>query len=372
MPGMGFMLNYRDLNIIHVAPPLGGGVASVVEQLAREQVRLGARVTVVHPIAPDARFNSDGLTVEKCPARRVPGGTMLLGVPYWKVVADRGEGHPTLVHYHGLAAQGCIGWSRHAGVCTLHGVSALANLSAPRKLLVRAAFRRGTKFVAVDPATAEYFSAFCPSEIAVIPNGIASLPEECRSATSNAAPVILFVGNLDELKGYRYALEAARELASRGVDFKMRFAGLVMREDLAYFKRFCGDNGLEGRVEYLGVVKDAGAALVPKCDVVLLPSRTEGFPMFLLEALRAGKPMLATHVGGIPCLLKDGENGFFVERDGRDIADKAERLLGDPVLLSSFSRRSEELFDAEYRIEGVCERYLGEYARALESFRGAR
>lgn len=100
------MLSYENLNILHIAPALGGGVASVVEQLAREQVKLGANVTVVHPTAPDVRFNGTDLVVEECPARRLPGGNMLFGVPFWKAPALKACGGPEVVHFHGLAAQG--------------------------------------------------------------------------------------------------------------------------------------------------------------------------------------------------------------------------------------------------------------------------
>lgn len=363
------MLNYNKLNIIHVAPQLGGGVASVIEQLTREQMRLGANVVVVHPESSDVRFNSDGINLKKCPARSIPGGTMLLGVPYWKAPLGELRSYPTVVHYHGLAGQGCLGVNRHPSVCTLHGVSALSDLSPIRALLVKMGFRRRTRFVAVDPATASFFSGFCQRGIGIIPNGLPSVSYDSRS-DSPGSSVISFVGNLDDLKGFKFALDAAKLLRDRGLEFKMLFAGPVSNEDLVYFNNFCKRYNLQGRVEYLGIVKDAGASLIPKSDIILLPSRTEGFPMSLLEALRAGKSILATNVGGIPELLRDGENGFFIQRDGIDIADKAGILLGNPKLLDSFSKRSKEFFEEDFRIEDVCDRYLEEYSRAIELFDG--
>ena len=363
------MLDYKDLNIVHVAPQLGGGVASVIEQLAREQMRLGATVVVVHPSSSDVRFNSEGIYVKECPARSMPGGTMLFGVPYWKTLLEDPGSQITVVHYHGLAGQGCLGRNRFPSVCTLHGVSALANLSPARAHLVRIGFRRRTEFIAVDPVTAEYFSEYCPSHIEVIPNGLPSLSEAVEAGCGEV-PVITFVGNMDELKGYRYALDAARLLDASGLEFKMLFAGPASEEELAYFEDFRSQNALQGRVKYLGVVKDAGTTLIPRSDVVLLPSRTEGFPMSLLEGLRAGKALLATRVGGIPELLKDAENGFFVERDGGDIADKASRLLSNPELLRSFSAKSRKLYEGGFRIEDVCERYREVYSRALDTFEG--
>lgn len=365
------MLSYRDMNIVHVAPQLAGGVASVIEQLSREQLRLGANVVVVHPRSQDVRFNGEGLDVLECPARRIPGGTMLLGVPYWIAMAAEPAGRVTLVHYHGLAAQGCLGRDRFPSVCTLHGVSALANLSPVRTALVRMGFRMNTVFIAVDSATASYFSSFCPSDIEVIPNGLPPLPGE-MATKGHPVPVITFIGNLDELKGYRYALEAAKLLYTAGLRFKMLLAGPASDEERSYLDGFCERYSLQACIEYLGVVRDAGATLVPASDIILLPSRTEGFPMSLLEALRAGKAVLATRVGGIPELLHDGENGFFVERDGVDIAEKAGQLLRNPALLEAFSNKSKAMFEERFRIEDVCGRYAAVYSQAIATFGGRR
>lgn len=361
------MLSYRNLNIVHVTPQLTGGVASVVEKLSREQLRLGAEVAIVHPRSQDVRFNGEGLDVRECLARRIPGGTMLLGVPYWRVAAAERGRRVTVVHYHGLAAQGCLGRNRFPSVCTLHGVSALADLSSVQACLVRMGFHRKTSFVAVDPATASYFSDFCSSAIGVIPNGLPPLPDDVV-ARGGAVPVIMFVGNLDELKGYRYALEAARLLRTEGLEFKMLFAGPAAEEERSYLDNFCERNSLQACVEYRGVVKDAGTTLIPESDIVLLPSKTEGFPMSLLEALRAGKAVLATNVGGVSELLRDGENGFFIERDGEDIAEKTGHLLRSPDLLKAFSSKSKDLFEKRFSIVDVCERYTAVYAQAIATF----
>lgn len=363
------MLDYRNLNVVHVTPQLAGGVASVIEQLAREQMRLGADVVVVHPSSRDLHFNTDGIDVEECPTASFRGGTMLFGVPYWKAPLVNLENRFTVIHYHGLAGQGCLGRNRFPSICTLHGVSALAELSPVRASLVRIGFRRQTEFIAVDSATAEYFSNYSPNRISVIPNGLPPLADLIVPGRDENH-VITFVGNLDELKGYRFALDAARILDANGLKFKMIFAGPALKEELAFFEGFRNQNALQGCVEYLGVVKDAGTTLIPRSDIILLPSRTEGSPMSLLEALRAGKALLATRVGGIPELLKDGENGFFVERDGSDIADKASRLLSNPELLRAFSDKSKGFFEEGFRIENVCELYREAYSRAIDSFEG--
>jgi hypothetical protein len=67
-------------------------------------------------------------------------------------------------------------------------------------------------------------------------------------------------------------------------------------------------------------------------DVYVCASRSEGTPNPCLEAAACGLPVVTTRVGNMPELIGDGENGFFVERDVADIADKLRRLRDDPAL----------------------------------------
>lgn len=73
-------------------------------------------------------------------------------------------------------------------------------------------------------------------------------------------------------------------------------------------------------------------------DVYVCASRTEGTPNPCLEAAACGLPVITTRVGNMPELIRDGENGFFVERDIANIAAKLERLRDDPGLRDRLGR----------------------------------
>ena len=73
-------------------------------------------------------------------------------------------------------------------------------------------------------------------------------------------------------------------------------------------------------------------------DVYVCASRTEGTPNPCLEAAACGLPVITTRVGNMPELIRDGKNGFFVERDAAGIAEKLRRLRDDPELRDRLGR----------------------------------
>jgi glycosyltransferase involved in cell wall biosynthesis len=128
--------------------------------------------------------------------------------------------------------------------------------------------------------------------------------------------------------------------------------------------------GLSRDVRFLGRRSDV-FALMRAADAVVLPSRREGLPLALLEAMALGRAALATRVGGVPEALRDGETGLLVPpEDPRALAHALDRLLGDPPLrarLASAAAREARLrFDVRRTVAAV-ERV---YRRALGA-RGA-
>ncbi len=94
----------------------------------------------------------------------------------------------------------------------------------------------------------------------------------------------------------------------------------------AGLQRLAGRLGVDGMVTFAGERRD-GAALIPLFDVAVLPSVSEGLPLFLLEAMAAGKPVVATRVGGVPEVVCNGRSGLLVP------AGDPTRLAGAIILV---------------------------------------
>jgi glycosyltransferase involved in cell wall biosynthesis len=108
-------------------------------------------------------------------------------------------------------------------------------------------------------------------------------------------------------------------------------------------------------------VPDAGSNLMPTLDVFCLPSRTEGLPMAMMEAMAAGAVVVATAVGGIPAVIQDGRNGFIVQRGAAQISSVIGRLAADPRLLASASLEAIRTISEKYTCERVAQLYLDLY-----------
>ena len=157
------------------------------------------------------------------------------------------------------------------------------------------------------------------SLVRVIPNG-ADLPDEEREAplarrwrerflASPLKPLWVVAGRLEEQKGHDLLLEALVPLLRHGLDFSLVVAGDGTRR--GWLEQRALSLGLSPRVQFVGQLDDVGA-LLAAADGVVLPSRWEGLPLVLLEAMARGRPIVATAVGGVADALADGVTGTLV------------------------------------------------------------
>ena len=188
-------------------------------------------------------------------------------------------------------------------------------------------------------------------DIFVIPNGIdyeffSSYLGKRGSVTSepgNNKKIVLYVGRLEPVKGVRYLVQAMGILRDGGLrNVKLLIVGdgsekkcleeLVKKLDLEDYVVFAGKVSHEKIPEYMA-----------SADVFVLPSLSEGFGMAVVEAMAMGLPVIASRVGGLPWIIRDGENGFLVEpRNPRDIAEKITLLLTNDNLRAYMSKRNIE------------------------------
>lgn len=239
-----------------------------------------------------------------------------------------------------------------------------------RARLTLGAFRRADLPVAVSRATAERLAelARIPVEaIRVLLNGI-DVDTYSRPCTHRAhtallrhlslpvdAPLVLLPAVLRDGKGHGTLLEGLPALRPRTPPAHFLLAGSGPLEP--EFRRRASRH--RDRVHFLGHRTDM-PELMAASDLVVLPSRSEALPTVLMEAAAAGRPVVATRVGGVAEVVEDGRTGFLVPPDDpRALARAVDEMLDDPARARAFGERARsrarERFSLDRQAEGTLE-----------------
>ena len=119
------------------------------------------------------------------------------------------------------------------------------------------------------------------------------------------------------------------------------------------------------RLVWVGAQEDAPRFL-NAMDLFVLPSHTEGFPLTILEAMAAGRPVVGTAVGGIPEAVRHGETGFVVPpRDSRRLAEAVIDVLANPALAKSMGEAGRASARDAFTLEGEARQTRAQYCRVL-------
>lgn len=220
-------------------------------------------------------------------------------------------------------------------IFTVHGFASNEDLSFFQKIAIRVAefFTILLSHTTICVSHADAASAarlpFCRDKIKYIPLGIVPISflskEAARKALgiSDDKPIIGTIAELTKNKGLSYAIEAMRSLPN------LRYLIIGDGEERCALAEAVRAANLQDRVFFVGHLPDA-ARLLNAFTVFLLPSLKEGLPYVLLEAGLAGLPVVASRVGGIPDLIKDGETGLLVSpKNPTQIAERTRDLFAD-------------------------------------------
>lgn len=162
---------------------------------------------------------------------------------------------------------------------------------------------------------------------------------------------ILFVGNLQKIKGIKYLIEAFSKIEKTFPEFKLVIVG--EGPEL---------NNLEHRdkVEFKGSLSlQETKNIMKNCFCLVLPSLTEGLGRVLMEAMALSKPVIGSNIGGIPDLIKDKQNGFLFEPGNSDeIAEKLEALLTDKELARKMGEKGRQMVEIRFSNQKYLENYL--------------
>jgi glycosyltransferase involved in cell wall biosynthesis len=322
----------------------GRFVADAVERL-RER---GVEVDV---LAPGSGYRDYGLAYGGGMAanvRRRPWLAPLMLFSMWLAVR-RAARSADIVHAHWLLTAAVARFAGRPWVVTLHGSGSAGRfsdeeLARERPRLVRRLLRPAAAVICVSETLATAVRA-AGLDAVVIPNGV-RVPDEVGPPAE--PPEVLYVGRLSPEKNIDTLVEAVGDL------------NLVV----------AGDGPLRDRVPNgLGAVPHAEVErLLERASVVVAPCEREGFGLAAAEALAFGRPVVAAAGGALLDLVTDGETGLLVPpRDAPAMRAAVERLLGDADLRGRLGGAGRDFVRERFGWDGVIERTLGVYRRALEA-----
>lgn len=174
--------------------------------------------------------------------------------------------------------------------------------------------------------------------------------------------IILNVGNLSEIKGQKYLIEAIKELVKFRTDILCIIAGEgKLRNKL---QGQISKNGLNKFIKLVGRRPHNEIPIwVNSCDLFVLPSLNEGNPTVMFECLGCGKPFIGTKVGGVPEVIKSNDHGLLVEPgNAQDLAEKIETALN-----KNWDGKKITNYAEQYRWKNIAEEIQQIYCRVLQN-----
>jgi len=330
-----------------------GGCEKQMIFLAGKMVERGYRVTFAVPAVPDvdslaAELQGSGIHVVRIPGFGSGNPLDLLRafVSFRRLVRTL---QPAVVHiplpwpYHNLISLLTARMCRVKYIVQFHLVPPPSTFFPERYLLGPLAGRliRSADFLATvsegNKRKLRHTFRLDPRSIKVVVNGlefdemaacpdadVARLREKLNAADK---PIVAVVARLARQKDHVTLIDAAPEIlkAHPGTVFAIAGDG-PLREKL---ERKVAELGVETSFRFLGQFKEV-PALLHAADVFVLPTRYEGFPLTVMEAMAAGKGIVVSRVDGVEDLVEHGRTGLLVEvGDHRDIARNIVRLLSD-------------------------------------------
>lgn len=342
-----------------------GGAERMLLQLAEELRRRG------HTVVPVGPAMGCGWLAAECRARGFEPEGFTLRFPFdpgcvtslVRIFRRRGvqvvHSHEFTMAVFGAAAARVL---RLPHVITMHGGVGFADRWR-RRAAFRWACRRSLATVAVSQAGAAALAArlhASPDAFTVIPNGIRPEPPsgaDIRRELGLAPGTLLLIaiGNLYAVKGHDVLLHA---LAEGGVTLPPWHLAIAGRgEEQGRLEALAVELGLRGRLSLLGYRADV-ADLLDAADAFVMPSRSEGLPLALLEAMFAARPIVVSAVGGIPEVVRDGEDALLVSPgDVQALAEALARLLPDANLRHKLGERARATAAARYSVDAMADEY---------------
>lgn len=374
-PGACRVADADKTHVLQVTHDLGiGGLPRVVVTLARtiDRTRFDVSVLCMNAAGALAReLEEEGIPVITVPSPRQPDYLAALRV--FRILR---RSRIDVLHTHNtqpFLEAGLAG--RLAGVKTLvhteHGRAwpDLRRYVWGERIMARFAYR----VVGVSEETSAQlieFGGIDPEKVVTIRNGIDPRPFDRsagRSSTrrelgiAEGVPVICTVARFQREKGVDVLIDALPAIVRSIPDLVCLIVGYGEQGDELQAR--ARGHGVEGYARFLGARQDV-ADLLMASDCFVLPSRREGLPMTILEAMAAGRPVVATRVGGIPGAVTDGKTGVLVEPESpAALASALVGLLAAPERAQAYGDEARKRFDADFSARSMTREYENLYLR---------
>jgi glycosyltransferase involved in cell wall biosynthesis len=213
----------------------------------------------------------------------------------------------------------------------------------------------------------EYWRSFVVAELGVPAGKVRVLwnavPNPGRPAprADGAAANILFLGRLGERKGVPELLAALADPRLQALPWRATLAG---DGPVGRYRAMAEKLGLGDRVAFTGWIDEHQAReRLAGADLLVLPSRNEGLPIAILEAMSYGVPVIATPVGAVADAVRDGETGLLVPAgDPKALARALASLVESPALRRSLGARARARFLADFSLEAHGDQLRAAYA----------
>jgi L-malate glycosyltransferase len=330
----------RLLHILHIDPERnwGGGETQVFGLLDCLSRRGHENHLLTHPdgklLQETKRLNVRAFPIivrNDVDVRAVPGIRRLIRNQRYDVV-----------HFHTKRAHALAPWLPHGPMRPKYVVTRRMDYPQARNWYTACLYNRSVDAViAISRPIADILlnAGVQADKVRVVHSGIDPTRFEAPIEPAEpSVPTIGCIAHLETRKGHRHLLEAARLLKESGHRFNLVIAGTGslepgLREQSAALH-------LSDRVTFAGFVSDV-PRLLSTIDLFVLPSLYEGLGVAALEAMAAGKAVVASRVGGLAEIVVERETGFLVPpADPAALADAIAKLLADPQLRSEFGRHA--------------------------------
>ena len=367
----------RILIINSEYPPIGGGAGNASANIARELVRLGHEVTVMTAHFGDLprATNLDGVQILRIKAMRrhldrssaIEQIVFMIASSFYTLNLIRKWRPDVIIAFFGVPS-GAAAWCANiiSGIpyyISLRGGDVPGfrpyDFALYHKLIapfLRRIWRRSSGLVANSTGLKNLAVAFNDRvPISVIPNGV-DLKYYAPVERDWDQPRMLFVGRLVYQKGLDILFEALKDLTSH--PWKLSLVGDgPQREKL---QSIVHQYGISDRVHFkCWLDGDDLVTQLQEANLFVFPSRHEGMPNAVLEAMACGLPVIASHIAGNEELVIDGENGLLVpSEDSVALRDAMSELLGSPSKRQRMGATGRQFIEANYSWSQIANQYL--------------